>query len=94
MAPNGRGWFCPLGFGAKSWAFVCLCVSRSSFCQKGISPVWFGVYEAVVTEPLAPDPGEIAWQGWLRLNCARSSINCSSFREGGKLCADMSGSGS
>ncbi|WP_329302097.1 NUDIX domain-containing protein [Streptomyces sp. NBC_00659] len=34
-------------------------------CQEGISPVWFGVHEAVVTEPLAPDPGEIAWQGWL-----------------------------
>ena len=34
-------------------------------CQEGVSPVWFGVHEAVVTEPLAPDPGEIAWQGWL-----------------------------
>ncbi|MFI5679891.1 NUDIX hydrolase [Streptomyces cellulosae] len=34
-------------------------------CQEGISPVWFGVHEAVVTEPLAPDRGEIAWQDWL-----------------------------
>lgn len=34
-------------------------------CREGISPVWFGVHEAVVAEPLVPDPGEIAWQGWL-----------------------------
>ncbi|MFG2956409.1 NUDIX hydrolase [Streptomyces sp. NPDC048291] len=34
-------------------------------CRRGISPVWFGVHEAVVTEPLVPDPGEIAWRGWL-----------------------------
>ncbi|MER5600414.1 NUDIX domain-containing protein [Streptomyces sp. NPDC002265] len=34
-------------------------------CREGIGPVWFGVHEAVVTEPLIPDPGEIAWQGWL-----------------------------
>ncbi|MDQ1072547.1 hypothetical protein QFZ32_007987 [Streptomyces canus] len=27
--------------------------------------MWFGVHEAVVTEPLALEPGEIAWQGWL-----------------------------
>ncbi|MEW2049051.1 NUDIX domain-containing protein [Streptomyces sp. NPDC005476] len=35
------------------------------FYEEGISPVWFGVHEAVVTEPLAPDPDEIAWYGWL-----------------------------
>ncbi|MFD8736028.1 NUDIX hydrolase [Streptomyces sp. NPDC059618] len=34
-------------------------------CRKGISPVWFGVHEAVVTEPLVPDRGEIAWRDWL-----------------------------
>jgi 8-oxo-dGTP pyrophosphatase MutT (NUDIX family) len=34
-------------------------------CREGFSPVWLGVHEAVVTDPLAPDPGEIGWQGWL-----------------------------
>ncbi|MFE6828393.1 NUDIX domain-containing protein [Streptomyces sp. NPDC057690] len=34
-------------------------------CREGISSVWFGVHEAVVTEPLIPEPGEITWQGWL-----------------------------
>ncbi|GGJ27886.1 hypothetical protein GCM10010121_044030 [Streptomyces brasiliensis] len=34
-------------------------------CREGISPVWFGVHEAVVTDPLVPDPDEIAWQDWL-----------------------------
>lgn len=34
-------------------------------CRDGFSPVWFGVHEAAVTEPSTPDPGEIAWQGWL-----------------------------
>ncbi|MEV4110631.1 NUDIX domain-containing protein [Nonomuraea sp. NPDC049695] len=34
-------------------------------CGQGVSPVWFGVHEAVLTEPLAPDPSEIAWQAWL-----------------------------
>jgi 8-oxo-dGTP pyrophosphatase MutT (NUDIX family) len=33
--------------------------------QQGIGTVWLGVHEAVVTEPLVPDPDEIAWQGWL-----------------------------
>lgn len=34
-------------------------------CREGVSPVWLGVHEAAVAEPLAPDPGEIAWQSWL-----------------------------
>ncbi|GAA3243030.1 NUDIX hydrolase [Nonomuraea helvata] len=34
-------------------------------CGQGVSPVWFGVHEAVLTEPLVPDPSEIAWLGWL-----------------------------
>ncbi|MFJ8050995.1 NUDIX domain-containing protein [Streptomyces luteogriseus] len=35
------------------------------FCHGAISPYWLGVHEAVVTEPLTPDPSEIAWHGWL-----------------------------
>ena len=34
-------------------------------CHGAISPYWLGVHEAVVTEPLTPDPSEIAWHGWL-----------------------------
>ncbi|MFJ7180160.1 NUDIX hydrolase [Streptomyces massasporeus] len=34
-------------------------------CRGAISPYWLGVHEAVVTEPLSPDPSEIAWHGWL-----------------------------
>ncbi|MFI7689999.1 NUDIX hydrolase [Nonomuraea sp. NPDC049655] len=34
-------------------------------CRAGISPVWFGVHEALVAEPLAPDPSEIAWHAWV-----------------------------
>ncbi|NUR88632.1 MAG: NUDIX domain-containing protein [Nonomuraea sp.] len=34
-------------------------------CREGVSPVWFGVHEAVLTEPLVPDPSEIGWHAWL-----------------------------
>ncbi|MFD5336034.1 NUDIX hydrolase [Streptomyces hawaiiensis] len=34
-------------------------------CRGAISPYWLGVHEAVVTEPLTPDPSEIAWHGWV-----------------------------
>ncbi|MFF4198677.1 NUDIX domain-containing protein [Nonomuraea sp. NPDC001831] len=34
-------------------------------CQAGVSPVWFGVHEALIAEPLAPDPSEIGWHAWL-----------------------------
>ncbi|WP_043638546.1 NUDIX hydrolase [Nonomuraea candida] len=34
-------------------------------CRRGISPIWVGVHEAVVTEPLSPDPSEIAWWSWM-----------------------------
>ncbi|MFJ5993665.1 NUDIX hydrolase [Streptomyces sp. NPDC092370] len=33
-------------------------------CRGEISPYWLGVHEAVVSEPLSPDPSEIAWHGW------------------------------
>ncbi|MFD5482306.1 NUDIX hydrolase [Streptomyces hawaiiensis] len=34
-------------------------------CHGAISPYWLGVHEAVVSEPLTPDPSEIAWHGWI-----------------------------
>jgi 8-oxo-dGTP pyrophosphatase MutT (NUDIX family) len=34
-------------------------------CRGAISPYWLAVHEAVVAEPLSPDPAEIAWHGWL-----------------------------
>ncbi|EIV91449.1 NUDIX hydrolase [Frankia sp. QA3] len=34
-------------------------------CRGATGPIWLGVHEAVITEPLTPDPEEIAWQGWL-----------------------------
>ncbi|MFF6873945.1 NUDIX hydrolase [Streptomyces sp. NPDC012474] len=33
-------------------------------CRGAISPYWLGVHEAVLTEPLTPDPSAIAWHGW------------------------------
>lgn len=66
-------------------------------CQEGISPVWFGVHEAVVTEPLIPDPSEIAWQGWLTEAELREVVDQRLFVPGGRkaLCRYLeSGSGS
>lgn len=34
-------------------------------CRGVISPYWLGVHEAVVVGELDPDPGEVAWWGWL-----------------------------
>jgi isopentenyldiphosphate isomerase len=34
-------------------------------CQGAISPYWLGLHEATVTEPITPDPSEIAWHDWL-----------------------------
>ncbi|MBR8641829.1 NUDIX domain-containing protein [Streptomyces tuirus] len=34
-------------------------------CRGAISPYWLGVHEAVVSEAVVPDPGEVAWCGWL-----------------------------
>ncbi|MFJ6050415.1 NUDIX domain-containing protein [Streptomyces sp. NPDC092307] len=30
-------------------------------CDGAISPYWPGLHEAVVTAPVRPDPGEVAW---------------------------------
>ncbi|KUL38006.1 NUDIX hydrolase [Streptomyces regalis] len=34
-------------------------------CAGAISPYWLGLHEVVVTEPVQPDPSEIAWHDWL-----------------------------
>ncbi|MGW7331165.1 NUDIX hydrolase [Streptomyces sp. NPDC054840] len=34
-------------------------------CAGAISPYWMGLHEAVVTTPVRPDPGEVAWFDWL-----------------------------
>jgi 8-oxo-dGTP pyrophosphatase MutT (NUDIX family) len=34
-------------------------------CAGAISPYWLGLHEVVVTEPIRPDPSEIAWHDWL-----------------------------
>lgn len=34
-------------------------------CAGAISPYWLAVHEVVVTDPVQPDPSEIAWHGWL-----------------------------
>ncbi|GAA3500169.1 hypothetical protein GCM10019016_072740 [Streptomyces prasinosporus] len=37
-----------------------------TFLGRGvIGPYWLGVHEALVVGDLAPDPGEVAWWGWL-----------------------------
>ncbi|MYS80029.1 NUDIX hydrolase [Embleya scabrispora] len=53
-------------------------------CREGISPVWFGVHEAVVAEPLVPDPGEIGWLDWLTLDELRDVIDQWRFVPGGR----------
>lgn len=53
-------------------------------CREGISPVWFGVHEALVTEPLVPDQGEIAWQGWLTEAEVREVVDQRLFVPGGR----------
>jgi 8-oxo-dGTP pyrophosphatase MutT (NUDIX family) len=53
-------------------------------CRKGIGPVWFGVHEALVTEPLVPDPSEIAWLGWLAEPELREAVDQRLFVPGGR----------
>lgn len=46
--------------------------ARATVCRRftflnrgGLSPHWLGVCDAVLAEIGAPDPGEVAWYGWL-----------------------------
>ncbi|MGW7208449.1 NUDIX hydrolase [Streptomyces sp. NPDC054837] len=34
-------------------------------CEGVISPYWLALHEVVVTEPVRPDPSEVAWHDWL-----------------------------
>ncbi|MFF8263712.1 NUDIX hydrolase [Streptomyces virginiae] len=34
-------------------------------CAGVISAYWLGLHEAVVTDPVRPDPSEIAWHSWV-----------------------------
>ncbi|MER6677176.1 NUDIX domain-containing protein [Streptomyces sp. NPDC000983] len=39
---------------------------RFTFLNRGgLSPHWLAVYDAVLTETVAPDASEVAWHGWL-----------------------------
>jgi 8-oxo-dGTP pyrophosphatase MutT (NUDIX family) len=53
-------------------------------CRAGISPVWFGVHEAVVSEPLVPDPVEIGGHDWMTLDEAREVAGRRLFVPGGR----------
>nr|QIY76685.1 NUDIX domain-containing protein [Streptomyces sp. RLB1-33] len=44
-------------------ATVCL---RFKFLNRvGLSPHWLGACDAMLPKVVAPDPGEVAWHGWL-----------------------------
>jgi 8-oxo-dGTP pyrophosphatase MutT (NUDIX family) len=53
-------------------------------CRAGISPIWFGVHEAVVSETLVPDPVEIAWQDWMTVDELREVADEWPFVPGGR----------
>ncbi|MEU5861865.1 NUDIX domain-containing protein [Nonomuraea sp. NPDC047529] len=53
-------------------------------CQGGISPVWFGVHEAVIAGPLAADPSEIGWHAWLTEAELRKVVDRGPFVPGGR----------
>lgn len=53
-------------------------------CREGISPIWLGVHEAVMSEPLAPDPGEIDWQDWLTVAELHEVVDEWCFVPGGR----------
>ncbi|WP_346109076.1 NUDIX hydrolase [Nonomuraea maheshkhaliensis] len=65
-------------------------------CLDGVSPVWFGVHEAVISEPLVPDASEIAWHAWLTELELREVVDRGPFVPGGREALRrylMSGSG-
>ncbi|MDW6064591.1 NUDIX domain-containing protein [Streptomyces sp. FXJ1.4098] len=54
-------------------------------CREGISPIWFGVHEALLSsEPLVPDPGEIDWLDWLTVAELREVVDQWCFVPGGR----------
>ncbi|MFG2884526.1 NUDIX hydrolase [Streptomyces sp. NPDC048297] len=52
--------------------------------RKGISPIWLGVHEAVVSENLVPDSGEIDWCDWLTVAELREVLDERCFVPGGR----------
>lgn len=52
--------------------------------RDGISPIWLGVHEAVVPEPLVPDPEEIDWRTWLTASELRGVVDQWCFVPGGR----------
>lgn len=53
-------------------AAVCL---RFTFLNRGgLSPYWMGVCDAVLPEIVVPDPGEVAWHGWLTESALRPAL--------------------
>ncbi|MGX1915169.1 NUDIX hydrolase [Streptomyces phaeochromogenes] len=53
-------------------------------CLEGISPIWLGVHEAIVSEPLSTDRGEIEWHDWLTVTELRKVVDERCFVPGGR----------
>ncbi len=48
---------------------------RCKFLNRGgLSPHWLGVCDAVLSEVVAPDSGEVAWYGWLTESELRQAL--------------------
>ncbi|MFF2012943.1 NUDIX hydrolase [Streptomyces sp. NPDC058195] len=54
------------------------------FYREGISPIWLGVHEAVISEILVPDSGEIEWHDWLTVAELREAVDEWCFVPGGR----------
>lgn len=55
------------------------------FHRNSAGPVWMGVHEALVANhPLAPDPAEISWHGWLTIAETDVLVNQPRFAPGGR----------
>ncbi|MFE2638383.1 NUDIX hydrolase [Streptomyces scopuliridis] len=52
--------------------------------REGISPIWLGVHEAVVSEILVPDSDEIDWYDWLPVVELREVVDEWRFVPGGR----------
>ncbi|AWL38919.1 MULTISPECIES: NUDIX hydrolase [Streptomyces] len=52
--------------------------------REGLSPIWLGVHEAVVSETLVPDSGEIDWYDWLTVAQLRAVVDEWCFVPGGR----------
>jgi 8-oxo-dGTP pyrophosphatase MutT (NUDIX family) len=48
-------------------------------CRGAISPYWLGLHEAVIDQPVVPDPSEIAWHTWLTPAELRAAMHDTMF---------------